>query len=241
MHSNLAPATELAAHRAPRFANESPEYAQAREALLAEEIEARRHLGRLAEQLRELPPGPAVEEDYRFIDPNGAEVGLAEMFGGRDTLVIYHWMFGPDRERPCPMCTATIGSLNGNGRDIAQRVSLAITGRSKVERQIAFAQERGWHNLRFFQSKGDDWALKIGGLDSDKGWEYPALLVLKRTKEQGGDKVRLHWMGETNMEMADPGEDPRGAVEIQALWNVLDLTPGGRGTDWYPKLDYAPN
>jgi predicted dithiol-disulfide oxidoreductase (DUF899 family) len=67
------------------------------------------------------------------------------------------------------------------------------------------------------------------------------LLVLKRAKEQGGDKVRLHWMGETNMEMADPGEDPRGAVEIQALWNVLDLTPGGRGTDWYPKLDYAPN
>jgi len=237
MHSNLAPATELAAHRQPRFANESSEYAKAREALLAEEIEVRRHAGRLAAQLRELPQGPEIEEDYRFIDPNGTEVGLAEMFGGHDTLVIYHWMFGPERERPCPMCTATMGSLNGNGRDIAQRVALAITGRSRVERQIAFAQERGWHNLRFFQSKGDDWALKIGGLDPEKGWEYPALLVLRRQ----GDKIILHWMGETNGEMADPGEDPRGAVEIQALWNVLDLTPGGRGTDWYPKLYYAPD
>lgn len=237
MPSNLAPAAELGAKRVPRFPNESAEYARKREALLAEEIEVRRHLGRLAAQLRELPEGPAIEDDFRFIDPNGEEVGLAEMFGGHDTLVIYHWMFGAERERPCPMCTGTLGSLNGNGRDIEQRVALVVTGRSKVERQMAFAQERGWANLRFYQSKDDDWALKIGGLDPESGWEYPALLVLRKD----GDVVRLHWMGETTNDMADPGEDPRGAVELQALWNVLDLTPEGRGTDWYPKLSYPPN
>jgi predicted dithiol-disulfide oxidoreductase (DUF899 family) len=236
MPSTLAPAPQLAAKRKPIFANESAEYATAREALLAEEIEARRHLGRLAEQLRALPPGPAIEENFRFTDANGTEIGLAEMFGGHDTLVIYHWMYGPDRERPCPMCTATLGGLNGNAADIEQRVALAVTGRSTVERQIAFAQERGWRNLRFFQSRGDDWALKIGGLDPAKGWEYPALLVLRKE----GDTIRLHWMGETNGEMADPGEDPRGAVELQPLWNLLDLTPEGRGTDWYPKLSYPP-
>lgn len=237
MPSNLAAAADLAAHRVPRFANESAEYAREREALLAEEIEVRRHLGRLAAQLRALPEGPEIEEDYRFVDPNGDIVGLIEMFGGHDTLVIYHWMFGPDRERPCPMCTGTLGAINGNGRDIAQRVAFAVTGRSKVERQVAFAQERGWKDLRFYQSKGDEWALKIGGLDPDNGWEYPALLVLRRD----GDVVRLHWMGETNQHMADPGEDPRSAVELQPLWNVLDLTPGGRGTDWYPKLSYPAN
>ncbi|RZK01972.1 MAG: DUF899 domain-containing protein [Novosphingobium sp.] len=236
MPSNLAPAAQLAAKRQPRFAEESTDYAKAREALLAEEIEVRRHVGRLAAQIRALPPGPEITENYRFIDPNGVEIGLEEMFGGHDSLVIYHWMFGPDRERPCPMCTATLGSLNGNGADIAQRVALAVTGRSKVERQIAFAQERGWRDLRFFQSVGDDWALKIGGLDPDKGWEMPALLVLRRQ----GDIVRLHWMAEGSQEMADPGEDPRGAVELQALWNLLDLTPEGRGIDWYPKLDYPP-
>jgi predicted dithiol-disulfide oxidoreductase (DUF899 family) len=236
MPSNLAPAAELAAQRTPRFVNESAAYAKARQALLAEEIEVRRHLGRLAAQLRSLPPGPEIDGDYRFVDANGAVVGLGEMFGGHDTLVIYHWMYGPERERPCPMCTATLGSLNGNGADIAQRVALAVTGRSKVERQLAFARERDWRNLRFFQCKGDDWALKIGGLNPENGWEYPALLVLRRE----GDSVRLHWMGETNEAMADPGEDPRSAVEIQALWNVLDLTPEGRGTDWYPKLTYPP-
>lgn len=236
MSDQLVPAPQLAAKRKPIFANESPEYARSRQALLAEEIEVRRHVGRFAAQLRDLPPGPAIEEDYRFIDANGQETSLVEMFGGHDTLVIYHWMYGPERERPCPMCTATLSALNGNGADIAQRVALAITGRSPVERQLAFAAERGWQNLRFFQCIGDNWALKIGGLDPEKGWEYPALLVLVRD----GATVRLHWAAETTGEMADPGEDPRGAIELQSLWNLLDLTPEGRGTDWYPKLEYAP-
>lgn len=235
------PLPDLAARRRPRFANESADYAKAREALLAEEIEARRHMGRLAAQLRALPEGPAIEENFRFVDANGEEIGLIEMFGGHDTLVIYHWMYGPDRERPCPMCTATLGPLDQNAADIEQRIALAVTGRSKVERQLAFAQERGWRNLRFFQSKGDDWAMKIGGIDPEKGWEMPVLLVLRRAKEHGGDIVRLHWMGEMTDAMADPGEDPRGAVELQPLWNILDLTPGGRGADWYPKLSYAPD
>jgi hypothetical protein len=36
--------------------------------------------------------------------------------------------------------------------------------------------------------------------------------------------------------MADPGQDPRGAPDLDPLWLMLDLTPGGRGTDWHPKL-----
>jgi predicted dithiol-disulfide oxidoreductase (DUF899 family) len=38
---------------------------------------------------------------------------------------------------------------------------------------------------------------------------------------------------------ADPGQDPRGAPDFAPLWNVLDTTPEGRGTDWYPKLNYV--
>jgi predicted dithiol-disulfide oxidoreductase (DUF899 family) len=235
MDSNLAPARELAAKRRPRFAGESAEYTKAREALLAEEIEVRRQLGRLAVQNRALPAGPPIAQDFRFIDMNGAEVDLGEMFGAHDTPVIYHWMYGPDRVRPCPMCTNLLGPLAGNAADIAQRTALAVVGRSPVERQIAFAIERGWRNLAFYQAVGDAFSLAIGGLDPDKGWEMPALLVLVKD----GDTIRLHWMGEMTGEMADPGEDPRGAVDLAPLWNVLDLTPGGRDPQWYPKLDYA--
>ncbi|HUD29565.1 MAG TPA: DUF899 family protein [Novosphingobium sp.] len=235
MATPLPPADRLAALRKPRFANETAEYAAAREALLAEEIEARRHLERLAAQLRALPPGPELPLDHRFIDMNGTEVALGDMFGEHGTLVLYHWMYGPERKRPCPMCTALIGPLAANAADIRRRAALAVVARSPVERQIAFAAERGWRNLPLYQAVGDDFSLAIGGLDPETGWEWPALLVLVKD----GDTVRLHWMGETSKEMADPGEDPRGAVELSTLWNVLDLTPKGRGTDWYPSLSYA--
>lgn len=236
MDTPLPPAEDLAALRKPRFAGESAEYAASRQTLLAHEIEARRQLARLAAELRQLPPGPVIGGNYRFIDANGAEVGLADMFGGHDTLVLYHWMYGPDRERPCPMCTNLIGPLAANAADLRQRVGLAIVARSPVERQIAFAIERGWRDVPLYQSIGDEFSLAIRGLDPEKGWEMPVLMVLVKQ----GDAIRLHWMGETTQDMADPGEDPRGATEIAPLWTVLDLTPGGRGGDWYPKLTYLP-
>ena len=117
---------------------------------------------RLTEQRRALPPGPVIEKNYRFKDANGAEIGLLDLFGKHDTLVTYFWMFGPQRERPCPMCTNWLGAVNGNAADIKQRVAFKVLGRSPVPRQIAFAQERGWRDLDFVQTVGDDYAKDIG-------------------------------------------------------------------------------
>src|SRR5690606_24565382 len=100
---SLTPARTLAGMAKTPFPGESEDYRQAREALLAEEIEFRRHMTRLAEQRRRLPPGPVIEKDYRFIDETGFECGLIDLFGDRDTLVAYFWMYGPERARPCPM------------------------------------------------------------------------------------------------------------------------------------------
>ena len=229
----LTPAGEMAAKRHNRFPGESPAYAAARQALLAEEIEVRRHLTRVADQRRALPPGPMIEKDYRFVDADGAELGLIDLFGDHDTLVTYFWMYGPQRARPCPMCTNLLGPLNGNAADIKQRAALKILGRSPVERQRAFAKERGWADLDLLQTLGDDYARDLGVL-TPEGDEYPALVVYRRE----GDRVRLFWAGEISGEMADPGQDPRGAVDIAPLWNILDLTPEGRAPDWYPKLSY---
>jgi predicted dithiol-disulfide oxidoreductase (DUF899 family) len=230
---SLRPAKDLAKLRRPLFPGESSDYRAAREALLANEIEFRRHMTQLVEQRRALPDGPVIEKNYRFKDENAFEVGLADLFGDKDTLVTYFWMYGPQRERPCPMCTNLLGALNGNARDIKQRVSLKILGRSPVDRQFAFAQERGWRDLNFIQTIGDDYANDLKLID-ENGFEYPALVVFKRD----GDKVRLFWASEVSKDMADPGQDPRDAPDIASLWTVLDLTPAGRGTDWYPKLNY---
>ncbi len=227
------PAIELAGLARTPFPGASPEYEAARKALVAEEIEFRRHMTRLTEQRRALPPGPVISKNYRFKDEQAFEVGLLDLFGDKDTLVAYFWMYGPHRERPCPMCTNWLGAVNGNAADIKQRVALKILGRSPVERQYAFAQERGWRDLDFVQTLGDDYAKDIGSLLPGE-CEEPSLVVFKRD----GDQVRLFWAAEMTREMADPGEDPRLAPDIASLWSVLDLTPEGRGTDWYPKLRY---
>lgn len=231
LRQTLSAAPALASRRRA-FPGEDESYTKARKSLLAEEIDLRRKMTRIAEQRRQLPPGPLMK-DYRFKDANGAELGLAELFGVHDTMVSYFWMYGPERERPCPMCTNWLGSVDGNANDLKQRVAFKVFGRSPVERQKAFALERGWQGLDFLQLAGDDYARDFRLLNADGG-ENPALAVFKRN----GNDVRLFWRSEMTNEMADPGQDPRDAPDIASLWNILDLTPSGRGTDWYPSLEY---
>jgi predicted dithiol-disulfide oxidoreductase (DUF899 family) len=229
----LKPAAELAAAASKPYPNDSAEYRKARTELLAQEVELRRLIERVAAQRRVLPPGGEAR-DYRFDDERGKTVVLADLFGRHDTLVTYFWMFGPQRERPCPMCTAFLGAMDIPVRDLTQRVAFAVLGRSPVARQLAFARERGWRNLKFYATVGDDFAKDYRGLAPD-GSEWPALDVwVKR------DGVVRHFWGSELGGTSDPGEDPRGAPDPTPLWNILDLTPGGRGTDWYPKLEY-PN
>lgn len=227
----LKSAREMAEALPIRWDGESADYRQARTALLAEEIELRRQIQRVAAHRRALPAGP-VARDYRFLDEQGNELGLVDLFGRHDTLFTYFWMFGPQRARPCPMCTSFIGSLDVPLPDIEQRLALAIIGRSPVARQLAFARERGWQHLKFYQTIGDDFARDVHALTDDG--EGAAVTVWRRK----GDEVRLFWAAEGGAETADPGFDPHLAPDPTPLWNILDWTPEGRGTDWYPSLDY---
>ena len=228
---SMKSAAELAAQATSTpYPNDSDAYREARRRLLTEEIELRRQIARVAEMRRMLPLG-GKPPDYRFKDENDKDIGLSDLFGQHDTLITYFWMYGPQRARPCPMCTSFLGSLDVPAKDIVQRVSLAVLGRSPVARQLAFARERGWRYLKFYQC-ADDFARDYRGLAPD-GNEWAALDVwVKRDGE-----VRHFWASEMGG-TADPGQDPRGAPDIAPLWNILDLTPEGRGADWYPKLDY---
>jgi len=228
--SDLKPAAELAAAASKPYPNDSSDYRRARTALLAEEIELRRHIERVAAQRRTLPPGGEAR-GYAFRDQDDAVRQFADLFGPHDTLVTYTWMFGPQRPRPCPMCTAFLDAFDGPVRNITQRVGFAVLGRSPVARQLAFARERGWRHLQFFQTIGDDFARDYRALGPN-GDEWPALDVWIRRD----GRVHHFWAGELGG-TEDPGQDARGAPDPTPLWNILDLTPGGRGADWYPKLD----
>jgi predicted dithiol-disulfide oxidoreductase (DUF899 family) len=228
--SKLTPATELAAKNKVQFPNESSEYRHARNALLAEEIELRRHIERVAALRRSLPLGGKIAEDYTFEGENGT-VRLSDLFGDKQTLVLYSMMFGPQRKSACPMCTAMLTSWDGTARNLRERVAIAITARSPIERLRDFKKERGWRNLPLYSdTKGDYTKTYVNAEDGD----VPALNIFTRR-----DGVIHHfWAGEMDGEMADPGEDPRGAPDLDPLWTIFDLTPDGRGGNWYPKLEY---
>ena len=231
--SSLIPAAELAARNKYRMPNESAEYRRARTALLAEEIELRRHIERVAAQRRALPPGGAVTKDYRFQGERGP-VTFAELFGDKQSLVVYSWMYGPERERPCPMCTSLLSSWDGEAQDIEQNVALAIIGQSPIEKLVAFKKERGWRNLKLYSDITGEYSKDYYANTPE--WEDTAAFHVF-TRRDG--TVRHFWGGEMGFETADPGEDPRGAPDLMPLWTVLDSTPEGRRADWYPSLEYG--
>ncbi|HEX4199321.1 MAG TPA: DUF899 family protein [Caulobacteraceae bacterium] len=226
----LTPARELAAKNSARFPNESAEYRAARNALLAEEIEVRRHIERVAEQRRALPPGGEVTQSFQFEGENGP-VSLADLFGDKETLFLYSYMFGPQRARPCPMCTSQLSALDGEAKDIEQNIAMAIVARSPIERLTAVRRERGWRDLKLYSDPSGDYTRAyVSAEDAD----VPAFNVF--TRRDG--VIRLFWSHEMGFETADPGQDPRTANETMPIWSILDLTPEGRRPDWYPSLNY---
>jgi predicted dithiol-disulfide oxidoreductase (DUF899 family) len=231
-HTALTPTKTLAENCKVRIPNESAEYRRARTALLAEEIELRRHIERVAEMRRALPPG-APMKDYRFIGENGP-VSLEGLFGDKQSLVVYNYMYGPQRERPCPMCTSLLSAWDGEAQDIMQRTALAVIARSPIERLVAFKKERGWRALKLYSDPSQEFSRDFHAV-GENGEDWAGLHVF--TRRDG--TIRHFWSGEMDFSTADPGQDPRGAPDLMPLWTVLDTTPEGRDPKWYPKLDYG--
>ncbi len=241
VHRTLTPARVLVATNTAHFPNESAEYRRARNELLAEEIEVRRQLERVAERRRALPPGGEVPQDYEFVAANGP-VRLSDLFSGKfsgassssgdkDTLMVYSMMFGPARKTPCPSCTSFLSSWNGTAANLRERAAIVVTARSPIERLVDYKKQRGFANLPFVSDLAGDYTRTyVNAQDAD----VPGFSVFARR----GGKIYHWYSGELSGSMADPGQDPRGAPDLDPLWLMLDLTPKGRGTDWYPKLTY---
>ena len=229
----LAPAMDLAIRNGVTFPHESDEYRSARTALLAEEIELRRHIERVAEMRRALPPGGRVKTSYRFEGENGL-AGFEDLFGDKETLVVYCWMYGPERERPCPMCTSLLSSWDGEAPDMMQRVGLAVVARSPLAKLSAFKKDRGWRNRPVYSDLTDEFSKDFHSTGSDGKADEPGFHVF--TRRDG--TIRHFWSGEMGGLTADPGQDPRGAPDLMPLWTILDATPEGRAPHWYPKLSY---
>lgn len=217
-----------------RFPNENQAYRTAREKLLSAELKLRRDIEKVAALRRKLPAGGAVPEDYAFEEGEPArKVRLSDLFGERDTLVAYSFMYGPKMAKACPMCSSMLDGLDGNAPHIAQRTNLVVIASSPIARIREFARGRGWRNLRLLSSAGTTYNRDYHGEGPD-GSQWPMLNVFVRRK----GKIRHFYGTELLGAKADPGQNGRHVDLLWPLWGVLDLTPEGRGKDWYPKLVY---
>lgn len=238
------------------FPGESANYRAARERLLTEEIELRRAMEAVAILRRALPPGGLVPEDYVFdgLDAHGAAapIKLSELFApGKDTLVIYNFMFprdpqddrpGPSagttaglkrEDGPCPSCVALLDQLDGAAMHVEQQTNFAVIAKAPLDRLIAFSKERGWRNLRLFSTAGNTFKGDYHA-ETHAGFQRPMLTVFHRD----GIEIRHFWSSEMLYAPTDPGQDPRHAGALEPLWNIFDLTPEGRPSDWDEQLDY---
>jgi predicted dithiol-disulfide oxidoreductase (DUF899 family) len=232
------------------YPGESAEYREARDRLLEREIELRRATESVAEARRALPPGGAVPEDYVFQGEEGA-VRLSELFApGRDSLAIYSFMFPryptddrpgpptgelaglPVAETPCPSCVGFLDQLEGAAEHVAQIMNLAIVAKAPVERVLGFARERGWRRLRLLSAGGNTYHRDYWS-ETEDGHTMPMLNVFERD----GDTIRHFWGSELFWAPRDPGQDPRHQGTLEPLWNLFDLTRGGR-PDWDEQVTY---
>jgi predicted dithiol-disulfide oxidoreductase (DUF899 family) len=239
------------------FPGESTEYRVARDRLLEREIELRREMEAVAAARRELPAGGIVPEDYVFqgstADAAATDVRLTELFApGRDSLAIYSFMFprdpsdkrpGPQsgqtaqlplEEGPCPSCVAFLDQLDGAVEHLGQHLNFAVVAKAPLERILTFAGERGWRRLRLLSSGDNTYNRDYLG-ETEEGHQLPMLNVFHRD----GDAIRHCWASELFYAPTDPDQDPRHVGTLEPLWNLFDLTPEGRPTDWDEQLSYS--
>jgi predicted dithiol-disulfide oxidoreductase (DUF899 family) len=216
-----------------RFPGESAKYRASRDKLLKREVALRREAEAVAAERRKLPVGGPLKEDYVFEGADGP-VRLSELFApGKDTLLVYNFMFGPQDAAPCPLCSSILDGLDGQVQHATERVNVAVVAKSPLARITSFANSRGWRRLRLLSSAANTYNRDYHG-ENEKGAQQPMMNVF--TRQDG--RIRHRWATEMFFAAADRGEHPRHVDSIWPLWNLFDMTPEGRGASWYPKLRY---
>ena len=218
------------------FPAESDEYRAARAVLFDKEIALRRAIEDVAQARRALPPGGPVPEDYVFHECDEArvtrDVRMTDLFGDLMTLVVYSYMFGPDSD-PCPMCTPLLDGLNGVEDHVRQRLSLVVVAESSPQRLWEWRRRRGWQRLRLVSSAGTTYNRDYHGKTAE-GHDTTMLNMFHRNPEG----IRHFWGTEMAHGPEDPGQHHRGLDMVNPVFNLLDMTPEGRG-DFTTSLDYA--
>jgi predicted dithiol-disulfide oxidoreductase (DUF899 family) len=215
------------------------EWQAARDELLKEEKELTRRSDELAGKRRELP-WVRVDKDYRF-ETEGGTKDLADLFGGRSQLVVYHFMFGPTYEAGCPVCSTIADTLAPQVPHLKARdTTLLLASRAPLAKLSAYRQRMGW-GIDWVSSGGSDFNRDLGFLYTEEELKTFLEGKIPPTVEQFARMCGTDVAGYVS---EGPGlsvyalsdgvvyrtyvTTSRGLEPAMAYYSLLDRTPRGR-------------
>ena len=215
---------------AVRYPNESSEYRAARDALLEEEKALIEQVRAVAAQRRALPPGGLVPEDYVFVGANddtlGRDLRLSELFGDKDTLLLYSYMYGPNWDKPCLSCTSLVDGYDRAAPSVMHDAAFVVVTAATHNQLNAWAQHRGWQNIQLVSAEKTNY---LRDYHCQTGDDDKSLLPVMHVFTRDDDGTR-HFYG---TEMQGNSVDM-----VWVYWNLMDLTPRGRPDRMMPPQDF---
>lgn len=214
------------------------EWEVARADLLKREKELTHMSDELARRRRELP-WVQIEKEYTFQTVDGPKT-LAELFDGRSQLVVYHFMFGPDWEAGCPVCSSIADGFSGVVEHLKARdVTMMCISRAPIDKLLAFRERMGW-SFNWASSYENDfnWDFHHSSTrDEVSEWadQIPPF-VSQFASATGNDVVGYltEGPGLTVFARSDEGvylayeTTARGLEVVMVYYGILDLVPHGR-------------
>lgn len=204
----------------PKYPNESAAYREARDALLEEEKALIAQVKAVAEKRRALPLGGRLAADYLFVgasdDNLGKDIRFSELFGDKNTLLLYSYMFGPEWDHPCPSCTSLIDGFDRASISVSHHAAFSVVAKAPALRLNAWARERGWRHINLV-SAGESEYLRDYLCES--GDERPSLWPIMHVFTRRDGEIYHFWASEMQGNHVDM---------IWPYWNLMDMTPEGR-------------
>jgi predicted dithiol-disulfide oxidoreductase (DUF899 family) len=205
------------------------EWVAARKELLKKEKEFTRLRDELSRQRQELP-WEKVEKAYVFEGPRGKEM-LADLFGERSQLIVYHFMLGPDWKEGCPSCSFIADHMDGSVVHLAARdVRLVVVSRAPLAQIEAFKKRMGWR-FPWVSSNGSDfnydYQVSMTKDELEKGEVYYNYSMQKFPSEERPGMSVFYKDAAGNI-FHTYSSYARGLDIFLGAYNWLDHTPKGR-------------
>ena len=212
-----------------RYPNESAEYREARDELLAEEQALVEKVKQVAEKRRQLPPGGKLKEDYEFHWATEGKVGqpvrFSELFGDKQTLILYNFMFGPGWDNPCLSCTSLMDGFDRSAYQVTHDAAFCGIAKAPAEKIHEWARSRGWTQIDLVSGYGTTYQADYHCQGENDDMQWPILHVFRK---HDGD-IHHFWGTELQGNHVDT---------VWPYWNILDFTPEGRPDRLVPPQNF---